>query len=242
MVTGASSGIGRQCAVEAARLGAQVVLIGRDRQRLDETLALLEGGPHCTFSQELSQFESLGPLVSEAVGKVGPLFGLVHAAGFQITLPLMSMKPDHYQRLFAVNVIAGFELARLIANKKHLDPNGGSFVFISSVVGAVGERALVGYSASKGAVIAGCRSMALELVDRGVRVNCLLPGQVAGTRMTEEGMGRLPEIARNAISAKHPMGIGNPTDVAGAAMFLLTDAARWITGAAVPVDGGYTAV
>ena len=92
--------------------------------------------------------------------------------------PLKIMKPEYYEKLFATNVIAGFELAKLLSNKKYLDKNGASFVFIASVMGVVGNAALVGYSATKGALIASVKSMAIELAPRKIRVNCISPGHI----------------------------------------------------------------
>ena len=119
-------------------------------------------------------------------------------------------------------------------------PEGGSLLFISSVYGRVGVAGQIGYAATKGAIAAAVRALAIELARRNIRVNSLSPGLVM-TPMTEAAFSVLSSEQIERIRAAHPLGIGQPEDVARAAAFMLSPAARWITGADVPVDGGYTA-
>jgi len=241
LVTGASAGIGRACALAVSRAGGRVILVARDTSRLEKVLHKLHGEGHGVYSQDITQFDALPELVEKA-SDAGPLSGLIHAAGMEITLPLRNMRSGDYEKLFSVNVTAGFELARLISRKKFRDPAGGSYVFISSTMGLVGQSGLVGYCSSKGALISGSRAMAAELATSGVRVNCICPGHVEGTRMSDQLFSTLSEPARQAIVDAHPLGLGTPEDVAHAGVFLLSDAARWITGTVLSVDGGYTMV
>ena len=242
VVTGASSGIGMVCSVFASKAGANVVLIGRDNVRLKETLNVLNGGNHHIVSQDITEYDKLESIIAEYVNKRGKISGFVHCAGIELTLPLKNMNPDSYNKLFSVNVIAGFELARIIAKKKYIHENGAGFVFISSTMGVTGQAGLVGYCASKGAVISGCRAMAIELAGKNIRVNTIVAGHVKNTKMSDELFNRLPESAVEKIEEMHPLGLGDPEDIANAALFLLSDSAKWITGAAIPVDGGYTAM
>lgn len=241
VVTGASSGIGRACAIAISRIGGRVVLIARNSERLQAVREELSGNGHQIFSRDLTRFDGLTDLVAEAA-EPGPIFGLVHAAGIEITLPLRNMRPENYEQLFALNVTAGFELARLISRKKVRDPAGGSYVFVSSTMGLAGQSGLTGYCSSKGALIAGCRAMAAELASRRIRANCVCPGHVRGTHMSDQLFAGLSEEAVQAIRDAHPLGLGAPEDVAHACVYLLSDAACWVTGIALPVDGGYTMV
>jgi len=241
VVTGASSGIGRVCAIFASKAGANVVLIGRDRNRLDQTYRVLSQGRHHIVTQDITEYDKLDSIIAESVEKCGEISGFVHCAGIRFTVPLKSMKPDYYDKLFSVNVIAGFELARIIAKKKYVHENGASFVFISSTMGVVGQAGLVGYCASKGAVISGSKAMAIELAGKNIRVNTIVGGFVTGTGMSEELFKIIPDYAKEAIVKMHPLGLGKPEDIAHCSVFLLSQSAKWITGAVIPVDGGYTA-
>jgi len=150
------------------------------------------------------------------------------------------MQPSYYEEIFSVNVISGFELAKIISKKKHLGKNGTSFVFISSVMGILGQAGKVGYCSSKGALISGTKAMALELAKKNIRVNCVLPGAVE-TEMSKKMLEKLPEESKKSIINMHPLGLGRPEDIANACAFLLSDASRWVTGTNLIVDGGYSA-
>jgi len=240
LVTGASSGIGRQCAITFSKLGANVILVARNRQRLEETYNLLEKGNHLLFSQDITEYDELEKIVESSVEKIGRISGFLHSAGVEMTLPLRVMKPSYYENMFAVNVIAGFELAKIISMKKYLNESEASFVFIASVMGLLGQPGKVGYCSSKGALLSGTKAMALELAAKNVRVNCVLPG-VVETPMTKKMLEKLPEDAMQSIKNMHPLGLGKPEDIANVATFLLSDASRWITGTSLIVDGGYSA-
>jgi NAD(P)-dependent dehydrogenase (short-subunit alcohol dehydrogenase family) len=145
-----------------------------------------------------------------------------------------------YNEIFSVNVFSGFELAKIISKKNYINDAGGSFVFISSIMGMVGQPGKIGYCASKGALLAGSRAMALELAAKKIRVNCVCPS-IVETEMTEKLFQGLPEESKQEIIKMHPLGLGKPEDVASAALFLLSDTSRWITGSQLVVDGGYSA-
>jgi NAD(P)-dependent dehydrogenase (short-subunit alcohol dehydrogenase family) len=135
--------------------------------------------------------------------------------------------------------MSGFEIAKILSLKKYKS-EVASFVFISSVAGMVGEIGKSAYSASKGAVIAGARSMAMELSRSGIRVNSISPAMV-NTPILEKMFENVGEEAAEEILKKHPLGIGQPEDVANACIFLLSNASKWITGSNLVVDGGYSA-
>lgn len=241
LITGASSGIGRQCAIHCCELGANVVLLGRNQERLAETKELLPvGSQSISFSVDLTSFDTLSQVFKDAVEKMGPLDGLIHCAGISTTLPLRALKTEKVEHLLRTNVTTAVELSRLFTKKAHLSASGGSIVWLSSVMGMVGEVGKTAYSLSKGALLAGAKSLALELAAKNVRVNCVSPG-VVKTPMSDQAVYSQSTTAREKITERHPLGLGHPEDVAHACTFLLSDAAGWITGVNLPVDGGYTA-
>ena len=240
IVTGASSGIGKQCAITFSQLGANVILIARNEKRIKETFNKLKKGNHLIILQDITEYDKLEEVVNTSVYKVGKISGFIHSAGIETTLPLRSMQSSYYERIFRINVISGFELARIISKKKYLDERGASFVFISSVMGILGQAGKVGYCSSKGALLSGAKAMALELVKKNIRVNCILPG-VVETEMTNKMFENLSEDSKKAIIEMHPLGLGKPNDIAYACAYLLSDVARWVTGTNLVIDGGYSA-
>jgi len=138
------------------------------------------------------------------------------------------------------NVVAAVELTRAVARRDVMTPDGGSVLFVSSVYGHVGMPGQIGYCGTKGALAAIARAMAIELARRNVRVNCISPGLVF-TQMTDRALGVLSPEHVERLKAAHPLGAGKPEDVARAAAFMLAPGSRWITGADLVVDGGFTA-
>jgi NAD(P)-dependent dehydrogenase (short-subunit alcohol dehydrogenase family) len=170
----------------------------------------------------------------------GLLHGLVHAAGMPCTAPLRVLEPDVYRDVWTVNTEAALALVRMFQSRKVYAGDHGSIVLISSVMGIVGSPTIVGYSMTKAALIGMARSMALELAPKQIRVNCVAPGFVR-TPMYNQVAGFWDAEQEAHITALHPLGRGDPEDVANAIAFLLADASRWITGSVLTVDGGYTA-
>ncbi|HOD17362.1 MAG TPA: SDR family oxidoreductase [Candidatus Cloacimonadota bacterium] len=240
VISGASSGIGRQIVIQCAELGAKLILLGRNQEELSKTIKLLPTTGHIAKSIDLTNFDEIEPMISDCVQKIGKISGFCHSAGIEYTLPLRSMTIRHYQEQFAINTIAAFELSRVISKKAYMQNEGGSFVFIASIMGVVGRPGLTGYSASKGALIAGAKSMALELAPKKIRVNCISPGTIM-TNLIENMLNNLEAEQRNKRLGDFPLGIGEPQDVANLAAFLLSDRSKWITGANIIIDGGYTA-
>ena len=240
LITGASSGIGRSCAVQCSKMGASLLLMGRNVDELNRTVSELQPGTKVEMIvADFSKMIDLELLIAEKILTIGKIAGFIHCAGVEKTLPLKKQTSEVFQSIFDINVLAGFELAKIISLKKY-KAEKASFVFIASVAGMVGESGKTIYSASKGAVISGARSMSMELARSDIRVNSISPAMVK-TPILEKMFDGIGEEASQNIIKKHPLGIGEPEDVANACVFLLSDAAKWITGTNLVIDGGYTA-
>jgi NAD(P)-dependent dehydrogenase (short-subunit alcohol dehydrogenase family) len=240
VITGASSGIGRACAVSCSQQGAKIAVLGRNEGRLQETISLLAGKQHKSYSIDLKNYSAYQSLVETIVNDLGIISGFIHSAGIETVLPLKLTEPTHFENAFAVNVISAFEMTKHIIKKKHINQSGASMIYISSVMGVVGQPAKAVYSATKGALIAGTRSLALELARNKIRVNCVSPAMVR-TGMSRALLDKVTPEALVEIQKAHPLGIGEADDIANACVFLLSDSSRWITGTNLLVDGGYTA-
>lgn len=240
LVTGASSGLGREAALLISRLGGRVVLVGRNEDRLNEVARELAGEDHRVELRDLvKQVDGIPAWLKQVAEQGGVLNGLVHAAGVQSLMTIRTMDEAHLDSMLAVHVKTAFALTRGFRQKSVRAPSG-SIVFLSSVMGLVGEPARSAYSACKGALVAMTKSLALELAPEAIRVNCLAPGFVE-TAMWDEVKHSLPPAQVERIVASHPLGLGRPLDIASAIVFLLAPASRWITGSTLVVDGGYTA-
>ena len=241
LITGASSGIGRSCSVECSRAGARVIAVGRNEERLRETLKEMNSpDKHSSLRMDLNDADQvdqkMGALEDEGI----ILDGVVNCAGISTTLPLRMITPEKIAPFFETNVSSAIYLTRWATRRKMVPDSGSSIVFISSVMGSVGESGKTIYSLTKGALLAASRSLAVELASKNIRVNCSSPG-VVETPMSESAVYSRNEDARQKIEALHPLGLGKPEDVANATIYLLSDASGWVTGTNLFVDGGYTA-
>lgn len=241
IVTGASSGIGRQCAIDCSRMGAKVILIARNEERLQETLSQMKGEAHDTYQYDLSDIIGIKNLISRIVEKHGKISGLIHSAGVSSVMPLKLIKPGMYDDMFSVNVYSAIELTRHIMNMGNYDKGSCSLVYLSSIMGVVGEKGKTLYSATKGALVSAMRSMACELASKGVRVNTISPGAILTPINAKQPYMSDPD-KRKALEDKHLLGLGQPKDISNTCIFLLSSASRWITGQNIVVDGGYSAV
>lgn len=241
IVTGASSGIGRQCAISCSQLGAKLIIMGRNTERLKETLSLLDDKHEpLMYPLDLLDYDKLEEVLNDIESKLGTIDGVINCAGISATLPFRRVTPEKMELFFQNNVTMGFNLCRLLIQKKLIAKNGGSIIFISSVMGMVGETGKVLYGMTKGALIAGTKSLAIELARKNIRVNCISPGVVMSP-MSENAIYSKDENSLQKIKDLHPLGLGAVEDIANSCVFLLSDASKWVSGTNMVVDGGYTA-
>lgn len=236
LVTGASSGIGRGTAVACSKMGAKVVLSGRNEVRLQETLSQMEGEGHLVLSGDLNSEEARASIVE----KMPALNGIVHCAGISQIQMAKFMDKSSLEGIFQTNVFSPLMLNTLLLKKKKIQKNS-SIIFISSISGVyrsqIGEG---GYGATKAALAGFVKSLALELSAQGIRVNSIHPG-VVETPLLEVSNGTFGEEELEALRQKYPLKrFGKPEDIAYCAVYLLSDAAAWMTGSNILIDGGFT--
>jgi len=241
LVTGASSGIGRSTSILLSQLNADIILSGRDRSKLNQTLRLMKGGHHSVapFDLDLS-IEKIPDWIKSLVEKQGPFNGLVHCAGVEDTRPIRQLDSTIFESVLRLNTNSAIMLAKGIY-RKNCYKLPCSLVFVSSITAIVGKPGLASYSASKGALNSMVKSIAIETAKMGVRANTVCPGYVL-TEMNQNLFSKIPPTKYEEIINSHPLGLGKPEDVANSIAFLLSDMARWITGTNLVVDGGYTAI
>jgi len=232
LVTGASSGIGRATARECSRLGAKIIITGRNEDRLQETLSLMEGEYHQKIIADLTKSEDIEHLINS----VSKIDGLVNNAGFTITKPIPFIKTELLEQILQVNTIAPIILVKCLLKNKKIS-KGSSIVFTSSLSG-VGKVALGNsmYACSKGAVSAFVRGAARELADKGIRVNAVCPGMV-DTCILNSGTISKEQLELDRL--RYPLKrYGKPEEIAWAIIYLLSDASSWTTGVNLLIDGG----
>ena len=239
LVTGATSGIGRATAVYVSRLGARVVASGRNEERLNETLAMLDGEGHLGRLFDLAALDGIVPWLKALCAEVGPLNGIAHCAAVQATRPIQAINPAFVSDVLLQNLGAALMLAQGFRLKAcHGSP--ASLVYVSSSAALKTAPGNVVYAASKGGIISAVKGLGVELVRDGVRVNAVAPAMI-DTPMTEQFRAILSEENFKRVIDMHPLGLGQPDDVAAAIAFLLADTAKWITGSILCVDGGFLA-
>ena len=234
LVTGASSGIGRETAIQCSKMGAKVIATARDVNRLEETLSQMDGDGHKMIVADLTNQDD----VNRLVGEVESLKGLVLCAGKGMTSPFPFSTRDKYDEIFNVNFFAPVELFRLLVRKKKLEKDA-SVVFVSSI-GGNGSYSLGNgvYGASKAAVNSTMKFCARELASKKIRVNSVNPGMV-NTKLIQGGA--ISEEQHKLDMEKYPLKrYGEPEDIAFGIIYLLSDASSWVTGHSLVIDGGVT--
>ena len=234
LVTGASSGIGRAIAVELSKTD-NLILHGRNRRKLEETLRLCGKGNHVIWTYDLANVDTLQLDFENFVAESGCCISkFVHCAGMVYLTAIKTIDLAGYRRIMDTNATSAILLTGSLMKRKVAGASMKSIVFISSIAATQATRGKSLYGASKGILNSFARASAVELAPK-VRINTVCPAAVH-TEMADDIFN--DPVAVAAMNHRHPMGTGEPQDVAGVVAFLLSDAARWITGSQVMVDGG----
>lgn len=232
LVTGASSGIGRMTAIECSKMGAKVVITARNEERLQETLNQLEGDGHLKISVDISTIDGVKYLVD----KIPVVDGLFNNAGVTSAKPISFISETELDKIFDVNLIAPMLLTNLIVKKKKI-AKGGSIVFTSSIGRYMVAPGNSMYAASKGGLSAFMKGAALELANKGIRCNAILPGMIETPIM--KGKESISEEQWETNKQLYPLKrFGTPQEVAWLVVYLFSDASGFMTGSEVVIDGG----
>lgn len=235
IITGGASGIGLAIAKRFAAGGIQVIIVGRDNAKLKSACKII-GHEAGYFSCDLSDLDSIPQMVQQIIDTYGRIDILVNNAGINLKKPILEVTDEEYQKIILTNQTSVFCLTRSVAGFMQ-EQGSGSILNISSMASIYGLPYVIAYAASKAAIEGMTRSMAVELAPAGIRVNCIAPGFIR-TNMSSVALDKDPERKRKVLS-RTPMGrLGKPEEIAGAAFFLASEEASFITGVVLPVDGG----
>ena len=236
LITGASSGIGRQVAISCSEMGAKVVITGRDEKRLAETFSKLKGEGHSQGICELTDENQR----NQFLDNIPSVDGFVHSAGVVLPVPVKFIAEKHLRHVMGVNFESSvFTVARLLRSKKLNDK--ASLVFFSSISVSYPYAGGALYTASKGAIEAYSKNLAIEILPKKMRSNVIVPAMVK-TPLYEETKNQSMYRDPAEYESKYPLGLGTPEDVANAAIYLLSDASKWVTGINLTLDGGFSIV
>lgn len=232
LVTGSSSGIGRGVAIECSIMGASVIITGRNKERLDNTFAQLEGNNNKEIIADLRRKDGIDLLVSS----IPMLDGVVHCAGIGDRTLCKTVKEEDLERVMSINFNSPVLLQGRLLKEKKISPSS-SIVFIASRAPFAPTIGNGLYSASKGALIAYAKVLSLELAPRGIRVNSICPAMVWTELIEKDSI--LTGVDYHEAEKKYPLKrYGNPKDVAHLAVYLLSDASLWMTGSCIDITGG----
>lgn len=240
LVTGASSGLGRDISIRLNLLGAKVLLVGRDEVRLRQTAEACTGGEVKLEPFDLNQVDQIPNWIKEVAERHGLIDGFVHSAGACTVRPLKIFRYGDFESMMRINVGAALALVRGFRVPK-VRGQDARIVLLSSVSGLVGQSALSVYCATKGALISMTRSLAMELARENIKINCIAPGWTK-TYMTERADSPISTDQASKIASEHPLGIGLPEDVSNLVAFMLSPDSSWTTGTTFVADGGFTAI
>ena len=235
IITGGASGLGLAMAKKFVENDIMSVLLGRDKKKLGEACKSLKKNTNC-FACDLTQLDRLPEVVKELKEEYGRIDILINNAGIHLKKPMLEVTNEEFQQVILVNQTAVFCLTREVA-KVMQDQGDGCILNISSMASQYGIPKVIAYTAAKSAVEGMTRAMAVELSPLGIRVNCIAPGFIR-TPMSANALDSDPERKQKVLS-RTPLGrLGTPEEIAEVAYFLASDAAAYITGAVLPIDGG----
>ena len=235
IVTGGGSGIGLAIAEKFVANNILTIIVGRDENKLAAAKEKL--GELCvTISNDLSDLKGIPALVNQIISQYGQIDILVNNAGINMKKEFTEVSNADFQKIILTNVTAVFALSREVV-KNMLEKGSGSIINISSMASQYGIPKVIAYTASKSAIEGMTRAMAVELSPKGIRVNCIAPGFIA-TDMSAKALNSDAERKQKVMS-RTPMGfLGDPADIANAALYLANGEANYVTGVVLPVDGG----
>lgn len=235
IVTGGGSGLGLAIAEKFTQNGIRTVIVGRDQQKLDDAKVQL-GELAFAFGCDLSNLASIPALVKKVADQFGRIDILVNNAGINMKKEFTEVTDEEFQTVITTNLCSVFAMSREVV-KYMLERGSGNIINISSMAAQYGLPKVIAYSASKTAIDGMTRAMAVELSPKGIRINAIAPGFIYSA-MTDKALNTDPE-RKAKVFARTPMGyMGQPVDIGEAAFFLASDAAKYITGVVLPVDGG----
>lgn len=240
IIIGASSGIGRQASIQLSQRGAKTILVARREEKLLEVIHELEGDGHVFLTADMGDVGSVEPLFREIKEKYGPLDGMLYTAGMTATSPLSMLKPEKMQRVMTVHFFSFVEAVRQFS-KKGCFHEGARIVAMSSISAKCGDKGHTAYAAAKAAIDGAIRCLANELAEKGISINSVAAGMTKTDMLSDflNNNGEDSDAYRKIVQRQY-LGLGNPEDVANVICFLLSPEARFITGASIPADGGYT--
>ena len=233
LITGASSGLGRQCAITASGLGATVFITGRNKERLQETFGRLSGTGHQLFVADLT----VQAYITSLAGRLPELNGVVYSTGISDLSPARFIKQQEIDKTFSISYNASVLLTSELLAKKKLVKNACSLVFISTISTKYPFVGGTMYISAKAALESYAKVLALELAPKGIRSNSISPAFVR-TPMLDNTAEKYSDEAVRKIEAQQLLGLGEPEDVANVVAFFLSDAARWITASNLILGGG----
>jgi NAD(P)-dependent dehydrogenase (short-subunit alcohol dehydrogenase family) len=235
IVTGGASGLGLATAIKLVKSNIRTIIIGRNEQNLAETAQQL--GSLCSYKVcDLSNLQTIPQLVASIVAEYGRIDILVNNAGINLKKPFTEVTDEEFGRVILTNLTAVFALSREVV-KAMLTQKSGCIINISSMAAQYGIPYVIAYTAAKTGIEGMTKAMAVELSPEGIRVNCVAPGFIA-TAMSAKALDNDPQRKQKVLS-RTPMGkLGLPEDVAEAIIYLASDAAKYVTGVILPVDGG----
>ena len=240
LVVGASSGIGKRTAITLSNLGAKLVLAAIDEDGVNKALTELSGEGHAAYFLDVSRLDDIEAFVKNVVEKHGPLDGLVYSAGLGTAIPLALSKPEKVQTTFNVNFFGFFEMVRQVCKKGRYNP-GMRIVGVSSCASLRGDKSKAVYSSTKSAMDSAVRCIAKEVADKGICINTVAPAMTA-TELYHKFVEKYGEDSdtNRELTSRQYLGIAETQDIANAISFLISPAARFITGITMPVNGGLT--
>lgn len=237
LITGASTGIGKETAILLSNYGAKIILLSLFENELKDALTALNGVGHCYYEFDLNNVERIDPLIKEISERHGPFDGFVHCAGIGEVRPLNLSKYAFMLRVMNINFFSFVEISRCLTKKNSYNI-GMNIVGVSAIGAFLGNSTKTAYCASKAAMNSATRCMAKELSSKGIRVNTVAPGVTRTSMLEKFEVVKIDSEEAHSITQRQYLGICEPVDIANAITFLLSDMSRMITGSCITVDGG----